>query len=171
MQENTYRIVGPEVDIPFEANLDDVLALAADLRKKSRNNFNAPSSSTISVSVQQAERPVRVPEWAQLFETELLDAEEKATDSANNKRKAAQAKIVAVCRNRIRHKYLNKPFTIAYVTSKLDDSLKDEARKAGSTAGHLLKDSAWFLETCERTGRRAGSHWQWRVRPGKENLV
>lgn len=171
MQENTYRIVGPEVDIPFEANLDDVLALAADLRKKSRAISNAPSSNTISVAVQQAERPVRAPEWAQLFETELLDATEKADDSVIDKRKVAQEKIVKACRSHIRYKYLGKPFTIPYVTRNLDDSLKDAAREAKSRPGNLLSTSAWFLETCERTEEKAGGHWLWRVKPGKANRV
>lgn len=171
MQENTYRIIGPEVDIPFEANLDDVLVLAADLRKKSRTISNAPSSSTISVAVQQGERPVQEPEWAQLFEAESLDDTEKADDSVIDKRKVAQEKIVKACRSHIRCKYLGKPFTISYVTRKLDDSLKDEARKAGSKPGFLLTSSAWFLETHERTNERAGGHWLWRVKPGKANRV
>lgn len=119
MQEKTYRIVGPEVDIPFESSLDEVLALAANLRKKSRTIFNAPSSSTISVAVQSAERPVREPEWVQLFNTESLDATEEAADLVTNEREELQAKIVEACRNRIRNYYLDKPFAVAYLTKKL----------------------------------------------------
>lgn len=171
MQENIYRIVGPEVDIPFEANLDDVLELATNLRKKPNAILSAPSSRTINASVERAKQPVREYESNQPFETEPLNLSEKATPSITDERKMVQEKVVASCRNIIRCNYLEKSFTVTSITEKLNEALQDEAKKVGSKAGHLFKKSSWFLENCERADKTSVGRQKWKVRPGKEDLV